>query len=127
MQLSYDTSRRRLLQSVTLNFAASFSISSYPPAVYYSDSEVTSFLTNKNVIYYGCIALLCLAAFNLIFVKKMYMHILSAVCFPAQIFILYGLAIEQYTDWTKWNFNGFSQLAFIGGFKLGSSSDLPLT
>lgn len=55
------------------------------------------------------------------------MHIISAVCFPAQIFILYGLAMEQYTDWTKWNFNGFSQLAFIGGFKLGTYSDLTLT
>lgn len=76
----------------------------------------------KRVIYVGCIILLILCGFNFVFPRKMYIHIFPAACIPAQLYIYYGLASENYTDWIKWNLYDLSRLSFIGGFKIGNTS-----
>lgn len=57
----------------------------------------------------------------------MYVHLFVAATVPAQIFVLYGLAAEGYTDWIKWSLLGIDYLAFIGGFKVGTGADLATT
>lgn len=47
--------------------------------------------------------LLGISGFNFVFVTKMYVHLFVTACIPAQIFILYGLVAESYTDWIKWS------------------------
>lgn len=71
--------------------------------------------------------LLGISGFNFVFVTKMYVHLFVTACIPAQIFILYGLVAESYTDWIKWSLQDLGKLAFIGGFKVGTDSDLPTT
>lgn len=102
-------------------------MSSYPPANYYTEEEVNSYNGIKNIIYIGSIVLLCLSALNFIFARKMYIHLFTAACIPAQIFILYGLVPENYTDWIKWSLVGMDKLSFIGGFKVGIDADLATT
>lgn len=71
--------------------------------------------------------LLGVAAVNFLFVSKMYVHLFVAACVPGQIFVLYGLVAEGYTDWIKWSLEDLGKLAFIGGFKVGTDADLPTT
>lgn len=52
----------------------------------------------------------------------MYIHIFLAACLPAQIFIIFGLGLENITDWVKWSLSEFDYLAFIGGFYINGSS-----
>lgn len=84
----------RLLQSsnITLVFSETFTVASYPPANYYSDEEISSFTYLKNIIYSCSIVLLCLSAFNFLFPRKMYIHLILGACLPAQLFIYFGLA-----------------------------------
>lgn len=115
------------MTSITLTFTQSFTLSSYPPANYYADSEVSSLTTLKNAVFVCGLILLILCAINFLFVRKMYIHLIISACMPAQIFILYGLAAENNTDWIKWSLERVDYLAFIGGFKIGTGVDLAAT
>jgi hypothetical protein len=114
--MSYDTSRRRLLQSITLNFNTNFTITSFPPANYYEEQTMSTYATLQKIIYASAIVLLSLCLLNILFIKKTHIHIFLSASLPAQIFIIIGLVSEKYTDWIKWSLSGFDELAFIGGF-----------
>lgn len=75
----------------------------------------------KNIIYVGCIILLCVCGLNVLFVRKMYVHLFSAAVIPAQVYIFYGIAMENSTDWIKWSLQGLGPVSFIGGFRVSDS------
>jgi hypothetical protein len=64
---------------------------------------------------------------NILFIKKTYIHIFPSASLPGQIFIIVGLVSETYTDWIKWSLSGLDKLAFIGGFRVGIDSNMPVT
>lgn len=53
----------------------------------------------------------------------MHLYVIISVCLPAELFIVFGLGLENITDWIKWSLSGFNLLAFVGGFELNSSLD----
>ena len=113
--IDLNGSYSRLLQIV--NFNSSFTLATYPPAIYYSDTIITSFNSLK---YYLSILLACLLILSFVLVpKKMHLHSLTFVYIPAQIFITFGVIDEMYTDWVKYTLQNCSNSAMIGGFTFG--------
>lgn len=51
----------------------------------------------------------------------MYIHLFSAAVIPAQVYIFYGIALENSTDWIKWSLQGLGPVSFIGGFRVSDS------
>lgn len=49
----------------------------------------------------------------------MHLHALTAVYLPAQIFINFGIAADEYTEWIKYVLQNASYSALIGGFSFG--------
>ena len=44
---------------------------------------------------------MALCALFLIFPRRMYMNLITFACIPSQIYIAYGIAPEEITDWIK--------------------------
>ena len=72
----------------------------------------------KNAIFGFSLALMIGSGVSLISVKKMAVHIFSFFSVPALVYISFGLAAEDHTDWIKWALKPISRLGTVGGFNL---------
>jgi hypothetical protein len=125
LQLSYGNSRRlsevssgrESRQLVSISFESTFSIETYPPALYYPDTTLTSFTQLQNYITAVSIALLVLAL--IIVPKRMHLHSLSFVYLPAQIYVTYCLNTSKLTDWIQFTLQFMNRAGMLGGFGMG--------
>ena len=122
MQLSYGSSRRLSeargdRQLATLTFDSTFSIDTYPPALYYPDTTLTSFTQLQSYITALSIALLVLSF--IIVPKRMHLHTLSFVYIPAQIYVAYCLTASKLTDWIQYTLQFMNRAGMFGGFGMG--------
>ncbi len=114
----------------TLALSSSISISTYPPADYYSDPTLKQFDLYQNYISALCLALLVIC-FVLI-PKRSHLHNISLVYLPAQIFIVYGVLPSSETEWILYTLKSLRWSALVGGFSFGECcsevfKDLSLT
>ena len=112
MQVPYQ---ERLLTSISLE--TNFTVDSYPPAVYYSEDTFNFYdFANQLLFILGIILLvLCL----MIIPRKMHLHSVTLIQYPAIIFISAGLLLENESDFVKSTLASLKPLAFIGGISIG--------
>ena len=119
--LSYSTAARRLLTEI--NFDEEFTLESFPPAFYSEEDRIQEFENLRKIIYRLSLALIILAAISMLVIRRMHIHVASFFTLPAILTIAFGLASEDYTDWSKWAFKDLLPLSLFGGFKFGDSGD----
>ena len=115
--LSYSQGARRLLTAIS--FDEDFTLDSFPPAFYTEEDRIKEFENLRQLLYRLSLVLLILSALSSVFIRRMHVHIASFFTLPALLSITFGLAPENFTDWSKWAFKDVLPLSLFGGFVIG--------
>jgi hypothetical protein len=51
--------------------------------------------------------------------SKVHLHSVTLIWIPAYLYLVYGVAMENSTDWVKWSLENVGGFAFVGGFSIG--------
>ena len=108
----------RLLQGAPTSFT--FSLSTYPPALYYSSSTNENFQRISTLLTVVCGITLALSVLGFLGIKKTVFYSIELFNLVVVIYVLEGLGMVGYVDWTTYTITGMKMFTLIGGWSLGT-------